>query len=466
MSRRHFKRGLFVLLFVGTAIAVAHGATTAQAPEAVKRDEKVTFEFLDAPAPPVLPGDSESRKLLKQRVNVAVNECRLRKAEFEQGRGTLSLVLESCDRLFEARLALADNVVLEVNLRRQFIEYIGQIEKSINTRFEVGGIRHEWLLRTQYAHVDAIARLGKLRDSLPGADFALPNVSIADPASGSEVHLPPLLNVVFQSIGANEPDPQRSLKLCANLAAAEMHLHWAAFVSGRGLVEDYRDCARRLRNSHWDLATEAAERQEILSRNLRIHQAAFDRFKGDLGCMKPGASEGFLYYIHNAKSELLRSIPDRQSPGKLPSVIVALPPPDVPNDPQDGLDPDQNEPAFTVPKLFTVRETEPELQSLCKERFNTSHRAARFRYREYRTGRGTLDELLHWSHRARNAQLEAAGDPKKRIAILTEYRDFMKTIEELNQSRFKVGALKQQDLEQTRYERLTAEIDLLQAKHK
>jgi hypothetical protein len=463
-------RGILFLVFPIAAIAAANGAMIPQTPEPAKNDEKVALEFLNTATPHFLPDDSELRKLLKQRVNAAVTECRQRIDEFERGRGTLSLLLDSCHRVLDARLTLADNVALEIKLRVQLIPLLESIEKVLKRRFDAGGLQKEWLLRTQYEYVDAIVQLGLLRDRLPGSRIDLPKVAIANPSVDSKVELPPFLNVALHSIGSSEPDVRRLLTLRANLAIAEMHLRWATFVDGRGSVEDLQDCARRLRDSEWDLATQAAARREILSRNVKIHEAVVDRLKD--GCLDSGVGGELLYHIQNAKLELLRLALDRQLPSKIPTMIVALPPPDAAPDQLDDMDRNPpNEPSSPIPvfpktKVYTISETEPELQKVCKKRFDQANHAMRERYVKFQAGRGSLDEFLLWSKRARNARLEVTGDPKQRIAILTEYRDFMKFVDELIEERYNVGAVKEMSREQTRYERLTAEIELLQAKAK
>jgi hypothetical protein len=147
-------------------------------------------------------------------------------------------------------------------------------------------------------------------------------------------------------------------------------------------------------------------------------------------------------------------------------LTLRLPAPDVAPEADDEYEGSVPLPDFVMAKRYKLDAKEDERYLIPKQRMNRAIEEVGFRFKSYRVGKGSLDHLFESAATARDIRLELTGDPKHRLTILTEYRDFLQAIEKLNQVRFDAGALKEKYLEQSRYERLGAEIDLLQAKQK
>ena len=101
-----------------------------------------------------------------------------------------------------------------------------------------------------------------------------------------------------------------------------------------------------------------------------------------------------------------------------------------------------------------------------RQRANCAISTVRECHKEFRVGRGDSDYMYFASKRARDARLDLADSAEAKMDILNEYLDFTKSIEKFNQARFDAQAIEQQSLERSRYERLSAEIELMKAKRK
>jgi hypothetical protein len=135
-------------------------------------------------------------------------------------------------------------------------------------------------------------------------------------------------------------------------------------------------------------------------------------------------------------------------------------------DPQPPANRDELEKQFV--EEFSTLITRPDnpadspLKKLMTERVNSAAREIQERMADYRVGRATLFVCLDAAKRGMTASLELAGkDQARRIAVCQGYVAISRRILDLNKARFEVGALKLQDMEQSRYQYLDAEIQLL-----
>jgi outer membrane protein TolC len=104
------------------------------------------------------------------------------------------------------------------------------------------------------------------------------------------------------------------------------------------------------------------------------------------------------------------------------------------------------------------------LRALLKERVEAAKTEVQARTREFEAGKGILDFLIAASRRLLVAEWELSDKKEDQLAALKAHFDRMKAAEDLNQERFGAGRIAVQDLQQTKYYRLEAEIWLEKAK--
>jgi hypothetical protein len=127
---------------------------------------------------------------------------------------------------------------------------------------------------------------------------------------------------------------------------------------------------------------------------------------------------------------------------------------------------DEKLPAILSAKPLKPEPGDDELHKLLQERYNAAVAEMQDRYREFQAGRGTVEVFGETAQRLVRAGLELSDKPADRIALLTDYVALTKEIEKINQARYDAGRIPHADLEQARYQRLDAEIQLLHAKRK
>jgi RNA polymerase sigma factor (sigma-70 family) len=105
------------------------------------------------------------------------------------------------------------------------------------------------------------------------------------------------------------------------------------------------------------------------------------------------------------------------------------------------------------------------LKKLLKERADTALEEWDARNKEFLAGRATLDSVHGAARRLRDAQLELSETKEERLAALGKYLQLMKAVEEVQQARYDAGRIPIQDLKESKYYRLEAEILLERAKN-
>lgn len=112
----------------------------------------------------------------------------------------------------------------------------------------------------------------------------------------------------------------------------------------------------------------------------------------------------------------------------------------------------------------TAAQSAQKIKSLLKEKLDTANLEMDARMKEFLAGRGTLDFLFAASRRLLDAQRDVAETKADHIAALEAHWQRMKQIEEIDQERFNSGRIPVQDLAQSKYNRLEAEVWLEKAK--
>jgi hypothetical protein len=103
-------------------------------------------------------------------------------------------------------------------------------------------------------------------------------------------------------------------------------------------------------------------------------------------------------------------------------------------------------------------------KELAKARLAAAQDCCRARVQEFLAGRGTLDLLLEAQQLLLHAELAVSTSDAQRVAAYERYWEATLTVEMMNKARFEAHRISIQDYAQTRYERLDAELQWLQAR--
>jgi RNA polymerase sigma factor (sigma-70 family) len=95
------------------------------------------------------------KELMKERREAASEEFRARKAEFENGRGTLDQLLESAERLLKAELEMSTTRGARVEARKAHLEHLKEFLRVITERFKAGHTGVADFARSRYAALEA-----------------------------------------------------------------------------------------------------------------------------------------------------------------------------------------------------------------------------------------------------------------------------------------------------------------------
>jgi hypothetical protein len=110
------------------------------------------------------------------------------------------------------------------------------------------------------------------------------------------------------------------------------------------------------------------------------------------------------------------------------------------------------------------RASEADIRDLLRQRYEAALVTWGSRAKEFLAGRGTLDFLHEAALSLVEAELELDGSPADRLAALERYWEFTKLGEEINRQRFEDGRIAVQDLFESKYQRIVAEIRLGRAR--
>ena len=104
------------------------------------------------------------------------------------------------------------------------------------------------------------------------------------------------------------------------------------------------------------------------------------------------------------------------------------------------------------------------MKSLLKARLDAASTALKARWKEYCAGRGTLDILIASSKRTLEAERDLSTSKANQIAAWESHLQRMQQLYVINLARYNAGRISIQDLADTDYFRLDAEIGLERAK--
>ena len=129
--------------------------------------------------------------------------------------------------------------------------------------------------------------------------------------------------------------------------------------------------------------------------------------------------------------------------------------------------PEEKPPALLTAKPLQIDPKDDELRKLLKARYNEALAEAKANYEFEKLPVDRLvnfDDLYGRWQRLVQAGLELCDKPAEKVALLTQYVDLTKDLEDAEQKRFDAGRVPEYALHRARYQRLDAEVQLLRAK--
>ena len=120
--------------------------------------------------------------------------------------------------------------------------------------------------------------------------------------------------------------------------------------------------------------------------------------------------------------------------------------------------------ALSAP-LVEVKDDDPPLLRLKKERFNAVLKEAKARFDLYDRGLTRISDLIEVGERLFSAELDLYDQTEQRTQVLQRHLDVYIEAEANLERQVKEGLATQADLERVRYNKLSVEIDLYKAKN-
>ena len=115
--------------------------------------------------------------------------------------------------------------------------------------------------------------------------------------------------------------------------------------------------------------------------------------------------------------------------------------------------------------VLELKDDDPPLLHLKKERFNAALKEAKARYDLYNRGLTRIPELIDVGERLFAAEVEPYDDPEKKADALQRQLDVYTEAETNLEKQVKDGLATQGDLERLRYDKLSVQINLFKAKN-
>lgn len=121
-------------------------------------------------------------------------------------------------------------------------------------------------------------------------------------------------------------------------------------------------------------------------------------------------------------------------------------------------------PEFLAGKPHQADGKDNELRKLLKARCNSALGESQEAYREIRSGRASLESLYSACQRLLQARLDLCGKRADKVALLDQYLELTRKVEELVKTLNQAGKWGKRELHRARHECQDAEIQLLRAK--
>jgi hypothetical protein len=285
------------------------------------------------------------------------------------------------------------------------------------------------------------ARRQKLGEVARAVEDAVQRSKLGEPAPGDDAHRALL---------------RRGLQVAGRDALSRV-MEWQA---GRGDTAVLVDRLQRLSDAEQALHDRPADRLAALERYLALAGALEGFCEGwyERGRM-PVQS---LLHVRQFRATCQLAVLDAKRGPAAPGPKRNFPPapPPAPADEKDDLDK-----IISIIGDETLTAPEPgddERRKLLKEWHLVSLTEARLRFREYQSGRGTLDYFLACMRRVVASGLALDARPEHQLAAAEQELMVTRAVYSLQRARFDVGRIPVQDFESSVYDRLGAEIRLLE----
>jgi hypothetical protein len=115
--------------------------------------------------------------------------------------------------------------------------------------------------------------------------------------------------------------------------------------------------------------------------------------------------------------------------------------------------------------VLDLKDDDPPLVRLKKERFNAALKEVKARYDLYNRGLTRIPELIDVGERLFAAETDLYDDPEKKAEALQRQLDVYVEAENNLEKQVKDGLATQADLERLRYDKLSVQINLFKAKN-
>jgi hypothetical protein len=117
-----------------------------------------------------------------------------------------------------------------------------------------------------------------------------------------------------------------------------------------------------------------------------------------------------------------------------------------------------------MPQL-ELKDDDPPLLRLKKERFNAALNEAKARFELYNRGLTRVPDLIEVGERLFSAEVDLYDKPEEKAQVLQRQLDVYREAEANLEKQVKEGLATQADLERLRFNRVSAEIDLFKVKN-
>ena len=125
---------------------------------------------------------------------------------------------------------------------------------------------------------------------------------------------------------------------------------------------------------------------------------------------------------------------------------------------------DTDVPKETLKEMLDGVAGDNKLNKLLREQLEVAKMEANARWKQFVAGQGLLDMALGSSERVLQAQLDISQKLAHKLAALEAHWQRAKSVEKMSQERFDAGRIGIQDVAQSRFYRIRAEIQLERAK--
>jgi hypothetical protein len=259
------------------ALARAGGVAALVGGERVKLDPLNSKELARAKFEAT---QSNPAELARAKLEAAFESYESRRKEFQAGRGTLDILLESSRQLAEAELAVRDQQEDRVAVFEWLWARALMIETINQVRFEAGRIDVPDYLQSRYGRLEAEIQWAQARAKQP------------DPfASTGERRMLGLWDDPFEAKelakakhAASQANPAEQVRAKLEAARGEYQAREKHFLAGRGMLDILLEASRHWLESEQVLRTTQADRVAVLERSWerallmeRVNRARFER---------------------------------------------------------------------------------------------------------------------------------------------------------------------------------------------